>query len=65
MSSLDYQFLIMRTSISANKDITDEKIIHFDSKHDKLIAIFDDMLHQNQFSSPYNDVEYGGLVKKT
>ena len=63
MSSFDYQLLLITASISANKDGTDEKMKKFDSKLDKLILLFDNMLHQNQFSSPHNDVEYGGLSK--
>ena len=51
----------MRSSIGANKDDTGEKMKKFDSKLDKLIALFYHMLHQNQISSPYDDVEDGGF----
>ena len=50
----------MLTLIDAKKDKTDEKMKEFYSILDKLIASFDNMLHQNQISYPDNDVEdYG------
>ena len=55
MLSLDDRFLLMWASIGVNKDDTDEKMKKFDSKIDKLIALFDHMLHHNQISSPDND----------
>ena len=48
-------------SISTNKDDTDGKIREFNSKFDKLIALLDYILHQNQIYSPNNDVEYDAL----
>ena len=56
MLSLDDRFLLMRASICANKDDTDEKMKKFDSKLYNIIALFDHMLHHNQISSPDKDV---------
>ena len=61
MLSLDDRFLLMRASICANKDDTDEKMKKFDSKLDKLIALVGHMLHQNQMSPPDNDVDDGDI----
>ena len=58
---LDYQFLLVRDLIDSNKDNIDYKMKRFVSKFDKLIALLDHMLHQNQISSPENDVKYDGL----
>ena len=65
MSSLDDQFLVMQALVGANKDDTDEKMRKCYSILDKLIVCFDHMFHQNQISSPDNDVEDYGLSEIT
>ena len=65
MLSLDDRFLLMRASICANKDDTDEKMKKFDSKLYNIIALFDHMLHHNQIYSSYKYVKDDELPEIT
>ena len=59
----------MGASVDANKGDSDEKMKIFRDKFssilDKLIEIFEHMLHQIRISFPDNDVEDEGLSKIT
>ena len=57
MSRLDDQLLLVQSSTDAKNEDTDDKMNKFEAKLDKLIALVKHMMHHNQISSPYNNVE--------
>ena len=52
MSSLDEWFPLMQSSTGTNKHNDDEKMKKYGYKIDKLIALAENIMHQNQNYSP-------------